>query len=57
MQASSKPLLLNSRTGLPSARKTLAPIEPDSIKNRELALGLITSPLTPDLNYETEAKA
>jgi hypothetical protein len=34
----------------------LAPIEPDSIKNRELALGLITSP-TPDLNYETEAKA
>jgi hypothetical protein len=56
MQASSKPLLLNSRTGLPSARKTLAPIEPDSIKNRELALGLITSP-TPDLNYETEAKA
>lgn len=55
MQPNSKPLLLNSRTGLGSARKTLAPIEPEAIKNRELALGIVSP--TPDLITEAETKA
>lgn len=48
MKNNSKPLLLNSRTSLGSARKTLAPIEPDSIKNREVLIGGLLSP-TPDM--------
>jgi hypothetical protein len=39
MKPNSKPLLLNSRTSLGSARKTLAPIEPETIKNREVLMG------------------
>lgn len=39
MHPNSKPLLLNSRAGIATARKTLAPIDSEAIKNKSLIQG------------------
>lgn len=54
MQSNSKSLLLNTRAGVNSARKTLAPIQPETIRNKELIAKMDSG--TPDVPIDRETR-
>lgn len=53
MQSNSKSLLLNSRAGVNSARKTLAPIQPEVLRNKDLIVKMDSEPSDMPIERDT----